>query len=145
MKTEDILAKIPHKKPFLFVDEILEHTTEHIVGEYTFKKTADFFNGHFPHEAVVPGVLLTECAAQIGLACFGSTLHEVSITSAGGIPPQIYLVHSSMDFERTVFPEQKVRVIAKMDYHRFQKLSVKVAIFVNENRVAKGKMQGMVS
>ncbi|MDR9400912.1 MAG: FabA/FabZ family ACP-dehydratase [Psychroflexus sp.] len=145
MKTEDILARIPHQKPFLYVDEILEYSNNHIIGTYTFPKSSDFFNGHFPHKAVVPGVLLTECAAQIGLACFGSTFHGTSVTSAGGIPPQIYLVHSAMDFEQRVFPEQRVRVIAKMEYYRFQKLSVKVSIFVDENRVAKGKLQGMVS
>jgi len=143
MKTTEILAQIPHKKPFLFVDDIHEYSFEHIVGEYTFPKTADFFKGHFPEQSVVPGVLLTECAAQIGLACFG-----VVLTKQADLYkhlPKIFLSHSCLDFLKPVFPEQVIRVEAILDYFRFKKLSVNIKLFVDEQKVAVGKLQGMVS
>jgi 3-hydroxyacyl-[acyl-carrier-protein] dehydratase len=143
MKTEDILARIPHQKPFLFVDEILEHSTDHIIGEYTFQRSADFFNGHFPQKAIVPGVLLTECAAQIGLACFGVILAKQDEKEEH--QPQIFLSHSNMDFLRPVFPDQLIKVEAKLDYYRFNKLSVMVSLYVDNKKVASGKLQGMVA
>ena len=143
METEDILASIPHQKPFLFVDEILEHSNDHIIGEYTFQRSADFFNGHFPQKAIVPGVLLTECAAQIGLACFGVILAQQD--EKEDHQPQIFLSHSNMDFLRAVFPDQLIKVEAKLDYYRFNKLSVKVSLFVDNKKVASGKLQGMVA
>ena len=142
METKDILASIPHQKPFLFVDEILEHSTDYIIGEYTFQRSADFFNGHFPQKAIVPGVLLTECAAQIGLACFGVILAQQEGKEDN--QPQIFLSHSNMDFLRPVFPDQLIKVEAKLDYYRFNKLSVKVSLYVDNKKIASGKLQGMV-
>ena len=141
MKSATIISAIPHEKPFLFVDNILEYSDQHIIGEYTFPKTADFFNGHFPEKSVVPGVLLTECAAQIGLACFGFVLQQTN--SEVDNRKQIFLAHSQMDFEQPVEPEERLRVEAELDYFRFHKLSVKVKIFVDDRRVAIGKLQGM--
>ena len=144
MKSATIINSIPHKKPFLFVDEIIDYSDQHIIGEYTFPKSADFFNGHFPEKSLVPGVLITECAAQIGLACFGFILQGISTTSSSGSTSQLYLTHSQMDFEQPVEPEERLRVEAELDYFRFQKLSVKVKIYVDDNRAANGKLQGMV-
>jgi 3-hydroxyacyl-[acyl-carrier-protein] dehydratase len=141
MKSATIISAIPHEKPFLFVDKILEFSDQHIMGEYTFPKTADFFNGHFPEKSVVPGVLLTECAAQIGLACFGYVLQEINSTN--GNRKQILLSYSQMDFEQPVEPEERLRVEAELDYFRFHKLSVKVKIYVDDKRIAVGKLQGM--
>ncbi len=143
MKTEDFLAIIPHQKPFLFVDEILEYSNNHIIGAYTFPKSSDFFNGHFPQKAIVPGVLLTECAAQIGLACFGVILAQQD--EKEDYQPQIFLSHSNMDFLQPVFPDQLIKVEAKLDYYRFNKLSVKVSLYVDNKKVASGKLQGMVA
>ena len=141
MKSATIISAIPHEKPFLFVDEILEYSNQHIIGEYTFPKTADFFNGHFPDKPLVPGVLLTECAAQIGLACFGYILIESQVSN--NKRQQIFLAHSQMDFEQPVEPEERLRVEAELDYFRFHKLSVKVKIYVDDKRIAIGKLQGM--
>ena len=143
IKSAKIISAIPHEKPFLFVDEILEYSETHIIGEYTFPKTADFFNGHFPEKSVVPGVLLTECAAQIGLACLGVVLTMQDQIDKN--QPQIFLSHSSMDFLKPGFPDQLIRVEADLEYFRFHKLSVKVKLYVDDERVAVGKLQGMVS
>ena len=143
MKTEDILASIPHEKPFLFVDQILDYSSDHILGTYTFPGYSDIFNGHFPQKAIVPGVLLTECAAQIGLACFGVILAQQD--EKEDYQPQIFLSHSNMDFLRPVFPDELINVEAKLDYYRFNKISVMVNLHVDNKKVASGKLQGMVA
>lgn len=62
---EEIEAYIPHREPFLFVDEILVEEG-HIRGSRLFPEDSWFFRGHFPGYPVVPGVLLVETMAQIG-------------------------------------------------------------------------------
>ena len=67
---EEIKGIIPHREPFLWVDEILEMDIEKgtVTGSKTFGPDEDFFKGHFPGEPVVPGVIQLEAMAQTG-AC----------------------------------------------------------------------------
>jgi 3-hydroxyacyl-[acyl-carrier-protein] dehydratase len=62
----EILAAIPHREPFLFVDRILERSATRIVTEWRVPPDADFFRGHYPGNPIVPGVLICESAAQAG-------------------------------------------------------------------------------
>ena len=66
MNRQEILAAIPHRDPFLLVDEILERSDSRIVGSKTFSGEEWFFAGHYPGHPLVPGVLLCEAAMQCG-------------------------------------------------------------------------------
>ena len=61
-----VLAAIPHRPPFLFVNEIIEIGPKRIVTQSHADPEADFFRGHYPGEPVMPGVLLCECCFQAG-------------------------------------------------------------------------------
>ena len=62
----DMEELLPHRKPFLFVDKILEASEERITAEYVFSSDEFFFKGHFPGYPVVPGIILIETMAQSG-------------------------------------------------------------------------------
>ncbi|MEQ1829596.1 MAG: 3-hydroxyacyl-ACP dehydratase FabZ family protein [Pirellula sp.] len=61
-----IESLIPHRKPMLLVDEIIEQSEKHIVCKKTFLPEEYFFQGHFPNFPLVPGVILCECCLQSG-------------------------------------------------------------------------------
>ncbi|SFH77113.1 bifunctional UDP-3-O-[3-hydroxymyristoyl] N-acetylglucosamine deacetylase/3-hydroxyacyl-ACP dehydratase [Halpernia frigidisoli] len=60
----DIMRMLPHRAPFLLIDKILEISDSHVVGLKNVSVNEPFFQGHFPKEPVMPGVLQVEAMAQ---------------------------------------------------------------------------------
>ena len=144
MKYEEIIQKLPYTKPFLFVDDIIDVDEDGIKGAYVFDAEADFYKGHFKDNPVTPGVILTECCAQIGVVALGIyLLSEDEITLGDHI--QIVLSSSEMEFYEPVFPNEKVVVTAEKIYFRFHKLKCKVKMHNSAGvLVCKGTISGML-
>jgi len=66
MDVNAIMNVIPHRPPFLLVDKILELSDTHIVGMKSITMNEPYFEGHFPGQPVMPGVLQIESMAQAG-------------------------------------------------------------------------------
>lgn len=67
MTQDEIKAIIPHRDPFLLLDEITHLTVmKHGTGIKHVKNDEDYFRGHFPEKPVMPGVLIIEALAQTG-------------------------------------------------------------------------------
>jgi 3-hydroxyacyl-[acyl-carrier-protein] dehydratase len=76
MTIEDIKKYLPHRYPFLLIDRVLEwEANKRIVAIKNVTANEPFFQGHFPHYAVMPGVLIIEgmaqTAAMLGLLSLG--------------------------------------------------------------------------
>lgn len=67
LDVEQIRAILPHRYPFLLVDRIIDLVPgERAVGLKNVTINEEFFQGHFPGHAVMPGVLIIESMAQVG-------------------------------------------------------------------------------
>jgi len=64
MDYAEIQRRIPHRPPFLLIDEIVESSDDRIVARKTFTGNEGFFRGHFPGDPMVPQVYFLEAAAQ---------------------------------------------------------------------------------
>ena len=143
MNSQDIINQLPYTPPFLFVDDISAVSNEGITGHYTFKKDAYFYKGHFKNNPMTPGVILTECMAQIGLVCLGIYLLKDSLSDEN--PPQIALTSNTVDFFLPVLPEETVTVVSEKQVFRFNKLKCSVKLFNAKNElVCRGQISGML-
>ena len=78
MDNNRIRELLPHRYPFLLVDKIIEMGSSHIVGVKNVTTNEPFFQGHFPQEPVMPGVLHIEAMAQTGGMLVLSTVDDPS-------------------------------------------------------------------
>lgn len=155
-----ILENFPCRKPYKYIDEIVSVDDNHIIGSYTYKKSEYFFKGHFPGFPVVPGAILTETAAQIGLLAFGMFLMakdvdkeelKKTIKSFESQPLELtnmlfFLVSSNLDYRKVVKPSECVLVRADKMFFRFGKLKCKILMYTPNNiLIAKGIISGMTN
>ena len=76
LDVNQIRERLPHRYPFLLVDKIIEKGDTHIVGVKNITVNEPFFQGHFPEEPVMPGVLQIEAMAQTGGLLVLSSVEE---------------------------------------------------------------------
>ncbi len=102
----EILRRIPHRPPFLFVDEIVSEGPDLLVARRTWRADEDFYNGHYPGAPITPGVLLCESVFQAG------ALHLSRILAEQGAPAGVPLLVKISDvrFRSPVYPGDVVTI-----------------------------------
>lgn len=104
MSLAQIHAAIPHRDPFLLVDEIISWTDERIVCRKTFTGEEFFFRGHYPHFPLTPGVLLCEAGMQAGAIL----LSRVAADSKDAVPVATRL--NDVRFKKMVRPGDTIDI-----------------------------------
>ena len=107
LDTKEIMKILPHRYPFLLVDRIVELDLEKgiIVGQKNLTINEAFFQGHFPAEPVMPGVLIVEAMAQTAAVLVVSTYGK---SSEGKL---VYFMSiDGVRFRRPVFPGDRLEL-----------------------------------
>lgn len=144
---EEIIQLLPYKSSFLFVDHISAISTEGITAEYTLRENAFFYEDHFINNPVTPGAIITEIMAQCGLVAFGIFLlkdeQDKMKMQEGDFFPLLTSIEIS--FLKMVLPGEKVKVISKKIYFRFNKLKCFVEMKDQHGvTIAKGNFAGII-
>jgi 3-hydroxyacyl-[acyl-carrier-protein] dehydratase len=128
MDITEILKYLPHRYPFLLIDRVLDYTpgeSLHAIKNVSINEP--FFQGHFPIQPVMPGVLILEAMAQAtGLLAFKTMSNDVP-------PPGVLYYFAGIDnarFRRVVVPGDQIHFEVKMIKERRG-----IGVFYGEARV----------
>ena len=107
---ENFLNYMPHRKPFLFVDRVVEVTDFCIKTEKQTQADEPFFEGHFPGRPIMPGVLICEAVFQSSSILMSK---RAGVSSNDGRIPLITRI-SNVKLKRVVLPGDLMEVEVKL-------------------------------
>ena len=105
------LNDIPHRPPFLFVDEIVEVDERRILTRTFVDPESDFFRGHYPHQPVMPGVLICEACFQSGALLIASKIGPQNASLDVPVLARI----TDARFKRIVRPGETLHIEVTLD------------------------------
>ena len=105
----EITEIIPHRYPFLLVDRIIElEPNKRVVGIKNVTANEPFFQGHFPGEPIMPGVLIIEAMAQVGGVL--ARLSIPGVMEREDADPIRFVAIDKVKFRRPVIPGDRIRL-----------------------------------
>lgn len=134
--SDEITSLIPHRPPFLWVDKIVFFSEDTIVTEKLIPADLDIFDGHYPGNPIMPGVLLCEAIFQSGALLMGKM--EQSPDSTSNSVPVLTRINGAK-FKRSVYPGDSVQIKVRLTesissvsfFKGSMKLNGKVAVQVD--------------
>jgi len=126
MSLEAIYQTIPHRPPFLFIDEIVEVTENGATAKRTIREDEPQFEGHYPGNPIMPGVLLCESIFQTAAIFLAN--HKVDAdTDSTTLTPVLVRIQDAR-FKRMVKPgdEITIEVTYLSQVHQFHQLRGRV-------------------
>lgn len=139
MTKEEIKAIIPHREPFLFVDEIIElEPLNYAVGLRHIDSSDEVFQGHFPEYPVLPGVLVIEALAQVGaVVLLSHPDHQGKIAYFTAI--------KNAKFRKSVLPGDTLRLECRLGRMRMGFGAGKAKAYVGEDLVCEADLSFLAS
>ena len=136
---EQIKKRLPHRHPFLLVDKIISLDETSVVGIKNVTFDEPFFQGHFPDEPVMPGVLIVEALAQCGGILVLSAVEEPEKYST------YFLKIDKLKFKHKVVPGDTM--ILKMELIEPMRRGIVIMFghaYVGNRLIAEGEMTAQV-
>jgi 3-hydroxyacyl-[acyl-carrier-protein] dehydratase len=141
---EEVLAMLPQKEPFLFVDEVVEVSSDHIVARFTFREDHDFYRGHFPGRPVTPGVILLESLAQVGVVALGLYLIARDHGREAVLDALALFTDANIEFTGLVSPGDRVTIRATKVFFRRGKIRSEAEMTLDDGTVVcSGTISGL--
>jgi len=112
MSDSRVFSLIPHRPPFLWVDKIIESTETTITAEKLIPDNLDIFDGHYPGNPLLPGVLICEAIFQTGALLIANLFDGEGGDDGGKVP--VLTKITGARFKRAVLPGETVRMSVKL-------------------------------
>jgi 3-hydroxyacyl-[acyl-carrier-protein] dehydratase len=134
----EIQKMLPHRYPFLLIDRIVEiEPNVKVVGLKNVTINEPFFQGHFPRNPIMPGVLIIEAMGQVaGLLAFHSGLKSKSV---------YFMTIEKAKFRKPVIPGDQLRLEVKVLKRRNNVWRFFGEAFVNDKLVSESEFTAMIS
>lgn len=138
MDIKEIMSILPHRHPFLLIDRVIEmEEGKKCVALKNVTMNEPFFQGHFPQEPVMPGVLIIEALAQTGaVAMLSMDEFKGKIAFFGGI--------DKAKFRGKVVPGDTLRLEVEMIKIKRNAGIGKGIAYVGDKKVAEGELTFMI-
>lgn len=130
MTLDAIKTAIPHREPFLLLDEVVEQSDRRIVCRKTFTGDEFWYQGHYPGFPLTPGVLLCEAGMQAGAVL----LSKFAAESPGGVPVATRL--NNVKFKAMVRPGDTIEIAAELNDRLADAYFLTAKITVNNKTAA---------
>jgi 3-hydroxyacyl-[acyl-carrier-protein] dehydratase len=140
LNIEEIKKLIPHRKPFLFIDEcrVIQRGK---IGESlkTFDESEYFFEGHFPDNPIVPGVVIVEAMAQTAGVIVSENLINNSDQSV------LFMSINKAKFRKPVLPNYKIKFYVELINNIKNVYKFMGRAHHNESLVAESEFSAMIT
>ena len=136
----DIKKLIPHRKPFLFIEEC-KIIVKGKIGESfrTFDETEYFFEGHFPNNPIVPGVVIVEAMAQTAGVVVSENLINKNDQSV------LFMSINKAKFRKPVLPNFKIKFYVELTNNIKNVYKFMGKAFHNDSLVAESEFSAMIT
>lgn len=138
IEIKEIMELLPHRFPFLLVDKIVEFEPgKRAVGIKNVTCNEPFFEGHFPKNPIMPGVLIIEAMAQTGGVLAFKTFPE----KKGSV---FFLGIDDARFRRPVVPGDQLKMVVEVVKHKMDIWIFEGKAYVDGEMVAEAKIMAML-
>lgn len=138
---KEIMELIPHRYPFLLVDKIKEFVLgDSCIGIKNVSANEHFFQGHFPNNPVMPGVLIIEAMAQTA-----GVLVAKSLNASAGSKSVLFTGIDSVKFRRQVVPGDILEMHVKIINNKMNIWFCEGIAFVDGKKVVEAKFSALLT
>jgi 3-hydroxyacyl-[acyl-carrier-protein] dehydratase len=130
----EVLRTLPHRYPFLMLDRILELTSETVVGLKNVTINEPFFQGHFPGQPIMPGVMIVEAMAQAAAILGFSLLDDQKGNTI------YFMGMDKVRFRKPVRPGDQLIIKARLLKRKGPVFKMQAEAFVEDQLVAEAEL-----
>ena len=129
-----IMEILPHRYPFLLLDRVLELTSDSVVGLKNVTINEPFFQGHFPGDPIMPGVMIIEAMAQTGGVLGFSLVRHLKGNSV------YFMGMDKVRFRKPVRPGDQLLIKVQLMKQKGTIFKIKAEAFVEDQLVAEAEL-----